>query len=470
MSARRPTSRPRTSLIAPSGGCSGTFCGRGERGSALIVAISVLLVGSLLATVAVREAVGIRKAADRGTASKQALQAADAGVESALDAMNRLAVDDTLLPCVARASGGLLSLVGYDVALGSQWCPQVSEQLADGRSFRYRVSAAVQVTGSQVTLDRTIVSFGRSGSVERRVAAKVSALTGTPLFSNNAVISLQDLVMPSSARITGNARSNGNIALSNSAEICGDATPGPGHSVSTSNSAHVCSGFSSAAAAQDLVLAPIDQGSAATTNDNGRICGLDPCTSASKISWTPSTRRLVLSNNSSVTLGGSLYSFCQLELLNNSSLIIPVKSAGSSVRIYIDAPANCPGVSPVGGLVKANGAQIVNLNGDPVTLQIYVVGSATQDTSVSFTNNNVLSTGTPLVVYAPYSTVTLVNHARIKGAIAARRIVMGNNVAIDYSESIGSLATEAILPLYRRQQYRECPSAPPAGGAPDAGC
>lgn len=443
-----------------------------ERGSALIVALAVLTIGLLLGAAAVVEAVVSRHGADRGTASKQALQAADAGLQAAVDNMNRLAVDDSVLPCVARATGGVLSLVGPDLAVGGGWCPEVSEQLADSRSFRYRVSAAVQVTGSQVTLDRTVVAYGRSGSVERRVAAKVSALTGAPLFSNNAIISLRELSMPNSARVLGNVRSNEGIALTNSAQICGDATPGPGHAVTTANFASVCTGFSTAAASQQLVLSPIDQGNAATVNDNARICGADPCTSASQISWAAPSRRLVLNNNSSVTLGGSIYSFCQLELHQNSSLIIPVKSAGSSVRIFIDAPENCPGVSPSGGLVKDNGADIVNLNGDPVTLQIYVLGSAdpARETAVSFSNNNALAARTPFVVYAPNSTVSLVNYARVYGAIAARRIVLGNNVAIDYSESVSTITTSAILPLYRRQQYRECPPTVVAGGAPDSGC
>lgn len=266
--------------------------------------------------------------------------------------------------------------------------------------------------------------------------------------------------------IAGSARSDGNIELLNSSEVCGHATPGLTGSVSLGSSGSVCPGFSTARAPGQLVLPPVAQGNAPTVNDNARICALDPCTSRSQITWEPTLRRLSLRNSSSITLGGSVYSFCQLELRNSTSLIIPVKAPGTAVRIYIDAPENCPGVASAGRFTMANSAQVVNLNGDPVTLQVYVVGSAAQDAPVSLANSNTMA----FALYAPNSTVTLANSVRVRGAIAANRVVLGNSVRIDYAESIGTLRTQTILPIYRRQQYRECAPSPPAGGMPSAGC
>lgn len=143
-----------------------------QRGSAVIAALAVMTLGLLLGSVAITRSLASNRQADRGTAVRQAQQAADAGLQIAIDRMNRLEVDQGLLPCVASASGGVLSLGGYDVALGGQWCPAVTETLADGREYSYRVSAAVQITGAQVTLDRTVVSTGTSGRVTRRVARR----------------------------------------------------------------------------------------------------------------------------------------------------------------------------------------------------------------------------------------------------------------------------------------------------------
>ena len=66
---------------------------------------------------------------------------------------------------------------------------------------------------------------------------------------------------------------------------------------------------------------PVDQGSAATVNDNARITGAksgtgtprDTCSGCGNISWNAATRVLQVANNSTLTLTGDVYSFCSAD-------------------------------------------------------------------------------------------------------------------------------------------------------------
>lgn len=440
---------------------------RAEDGVVIPVTMAVLGIGLLLVAVAASSANFSNDSSNRDRRVKRALQAADAGLAAATYRMNKLDVTRTALPCVASVNG-TLTLVNYGVVAGQEWCPAVTEDLGGGASYSYRVSKAVTVTGAQVSLQRTVVSTGTVGGVSRRVATTASALSGTPLFgSNNGMISLDSLALPNSSLVKGNVRSNGNISLTNSAQVQGAATAGPGRTVTLSNNSVVTG--SRSAADEPIILSPVNQGNAATVNDNGGICVTDPCTNPSRVSWDPSTRRLSLTNNATVTLGGSVYSFCQVDLRQSSQLIIPPKAAGSSVRIYIDSPENCGGSG--GGFTKEQSSTIWNQNTDPTALQLYLVGSDSIATTVSLQNNSTSLATVPIVVYAPRSTVTITNNANFMGGIAAKSIQAQNNTSINltYASSVGGLIS-SVFPLYRKYGYRECRSTAPAGSAPDAYC
>src|SRR5205807_180831 len=246
-------------------------------------------------------------------------------------------------------------------------------------------------------------------------------------------ITLSDLNMPNSTRIDGNVGSNGNISLSNSGTICGNATYGPGKSFTTANSGSLCPGYSAGAASLPFVLNPVDQGNAATVNDNGRIgvTGPDVLVPSAQTSWNAASRTLSLKNSATLTLTGNVYSFCELDINNNAQLIIGTRAPSAPpLKIYIDAPENCPGVSGAGSVTLRNGASISNLNVDPTTLQLYVVGSSQTATSVDFQNN--FQEQIPMIIYAPQSSVSLENHTTIVGAIAAKTVSLQNNTGITY--------------------------------------
>ena len=90
-----------------------------------------------------------------------------------------------------------------------------------------------------------------------------------------------------------------------------------------------------------------------TSNDNGRLLAgaspADSCSRGSGACYTSSTRTLTLGNNDSVTLGGGVYNFCQINLGNNSSINV---ATGAKILLYLDSPgragSGCARRAPAG--------------------------------------------------------------------------------------------------------------------------
>ncbi len=443
----------------------------GERGIAVPVALAVLVLVWALATVSLREALTSQNQSQRDRDVKRALQAANAGVEAAIYRFNLLQPGSQ--QCVTGA-GGTLGITGL---AQDAWCAEQSEDLGDNGSYTMRVSPAVAIQpNGQALIQREIVSIGYSNAVRRRVLTRVTAATGEPIFPGGyAGVSLTALDVGNNVNVTGGLGTNGSILLKNFADVCGNATPGPGKSVSIQNNAHVCGGYSTTAAQTSFNLQPVDQGNAPTVNDNGRIgdppagTNPDPCTSCSDIEWDPGTRVLSLRNNATLTLGGNVYSLCRLDLDNTAQLKIAARASGTAVRIYVDSPDSCGDGNGMGSVSVRNNASIVNMNTDPTTLQLYVVGSPTTATSVDFANGVSLQTDLVMAIYAPNSTVTLRNNTHLTGAIAARLLVLENNALLNYHERIADITSGSMVRLYRDAEYREC-SNDPVTAALDSGC
>lgn len=444
-----------------------------ERGSAMVVAMAVLMISLMLGGVAVERGAVLGGGAQRDVQGKRALQAADAGLRAAIDRLNRMAIErQTTYPCVGW-DGAQYVLTGADPAMPG-WCPEIAEVLADGTGYRYRVSLATDTNPSngsdlQVLKTRTVIATGSSFGRERRVSTQVAALMGTRLFGANGVISLEDLTVGQNTSVTGNVLSNGDITLNNNTTLCGTPYYGPGRNFVSTNNAALCAGKTATEAPDKLVLSPLETGNLAQENGNARICGLDPCNG--DVGWDATARRLTLRNNATLTLGGNLYFFCGLELYNTSQLIIAPQDTTKAVRIYIDDPANCGGTG--GGVIKDQSAAIVNQFANPTALQLYVLGNDKLATSVAFSNNasgNGRSTPPRMTIYAPRSTVTLGNYTNFTGAIAAKKVEIGQRSSVTYSPDAGDLQTaNTVFPLYRSRQYREC-ATPTASSTPTDGC
>jgi hypothetical protein len=442
-----------------------------ERAIAVPIALAILFLVWGLATVSLRGALTAQTQTQRDRNVKRALQAATAGVDAQIYRFNLLQPGS--LQCISLSAGTLtVSALSAD-----GWCAPQSEDLGDNVSYSARVSKAVAIApNGQALVQRSVISTGYASGVRRRVLMRITAATGEPIFPGGyAGVSLSSLDVGNNVNVGGGLGTNGNVVLKNFAEVCGDATPGPGKSLSVQNNAHVCGGYSVAPATTPFNLQPVDQGNAATLNDNDRIgnppssVSPDPCTSCDNVSWNPSTRVLSLRNNSTLTLGGSVYSFCRLDLDNTAQLKIPARPLGSAVRIYIDSPEHCGGGNGMGSVSVRNNSSIVNVNADPATLQLYVVGSSTIPTSVDFSNGLDLSTDMIMAVYAPNSTVTLSNNVRLTGAVAARQLILQNNASLTYHDRIADITSGSLVRIYRTAEYRECSNSQETSEV-DSGC
>lgn len=456
-----------------------------ERGVTVPLSMFVISLMVLLGGISLRQAVFTSDESNEDRARKRAIQAADAGIDAATYRMNMFDITNqsSTSKCIQRdGASGQLELAGYSQVGGASWCPppnlaelgSMSEDLGDGASFSYYVSPepAPVPGGGQLTVKRTVVSTGTANGQTRRVAADVETPLPAPLFGNWAVSSKDPLAMLNNAIAQGSVRSNKGITLDSQTRVeClsdgsgGLATPGPGYSTTTLSSSYVCG--SKAPAAEPFTLSPVNVN--LTQNDNNRICntslpdGGDPCTSRNDITWNPTTRYLKLDSNSTLTLGGSVYSFCYLGLASNSKLIIPPKPAGSSVRIYIEKSADCPGVSESRAMFLDSNSTITNQNGDPQTLQIYVEGNK----PIEFNSNSNISI--PTALYAPESNVLMKSNTQLLGAVAANQVTMDSNARVIFDPRVANIATDGVFPLMSQKAYRECQNPAPSA-APDSGC
>jgi hypothetical protein len=437
-----------------------------EQGIALPAALMMLLIFATIAIGVMATTVTSSHQSNRDRNVKRAIAAADAGLEAATYRLNKLPVRS--LECVVTGAVQGATELTIEPVQPDGWCREQTEDLGEGASFSYRVKGGAQVNvNGQNLIQRKIVATGTVNGVKRRLATVIGSDTGLTLFGGYGVISLEDLTLPNSTSIQGNTASNGHITLTNTAEICGLATVGPGKQFTTSQSGHLCPGNISNVAEQPFVLNPVDQGTAASSNNNANIGLTDIWTRPDKIVWDAPNRYLRLGQLSSLTLNGDIYSFCSLEIDNNATLSVGIRLASRPpVKIFIDSPENCPGVPNAGNVILRNGGQFTNLNANPTTVQLFMNGSTTAETSLSFDNN--FATAINMLIYAPRSTVSFLNHTRIVGAVAAKQVQMANNTTIIWDRRSDDITIDDLLPHYDRQSYVECAAV--ATGPPDSAC
>jgi hypothetical protein len=310
-------------------------------------------------------------------------------------------------------------------------------------------------------------------------------------FATASVLSKENMLLDQNAEIHTGTASNGDIQLESNAKLCGPATVGVGKKLTPSGNAKyttdaLCKTPASSYGQKELTLPPVNQGDAATNNDNGRFFLKDVAVSTSKnidACWNGRQpngiasslckgRELHIDGNTSVTLGGSVYSFCKLTMRSNSNLYI---APNQTVTIYFDSPENCGYSSGVTQLETESKTRITSANGEPVSVAMLFVGSEARQTKILLKSNT--SVNGPcdqnFVIYAPLTDVRLNSNARFCGAIAGKSVHLDSN-AVVWS---GSGSEEFNLPgvdipetpdHYAPYRFTECGSV--AATEPDDGC
>lgn len=462
-------------LRGPAGRIRRRFASEGGFAVPSVLLMTVAAMG--IASVGVMASIQGQTGTVRDQGSKTALAVAESGIDQALLHYNR-----GVAPCVPAIEG--------------DWCGPVSGMSVNGGAVAYwaRLASGEECgVGNEVECVE-IVAQGTADGVTRRVDVFASTVTteesiGGGPFASAGVLSLDTMSLDSNSKIHTGTATNGDIELKSNAKQCGQASVGIGKKMTTSSNAGYysdsqCKTKYSTVLQQELTLPPVNQGDAATNNDNARFFALDTVSgNKADACWggknangqTTSAckaRELRVDNNSAVTLGGSVYSFCKLTLRSNSSLFI---AAGADVTIYFDSPENCGYGSTVTQLDLQSNSRITSATGDPINIAMLFVGSETIPTKIQLNSNT--SVNGPceqnFVIYAPRSDIDLDSNSRFCGAVAGKSIHLDSNAEIwsaSGSESFTLPGVEIPETAAHYTPYRFVECSAVAASPPNAGC
>jgi type II secretory pathway pseudopilin PulG len=449
-----------------------------EAGFAIPTVMLMTVAALGIASVAVMTSIQGQSGVVRDQQTKSALAVAESGVEQALLHYNR-----SVAPCQPAGEG--------------EWCGPVAGMSVNGGSVEYwaRLTDSEGCGVANEVSCVEIVSQGTVDNVTRRVDVYASTLSSEDSpnkgpFYKASVISKENLTLDSNAVIHTGTETNGNIELKSNARQCGQASVGIGKKMTKEpNTGYYndagCTSPGSTVLEQEVTLPAVDQGEAATKNDNGRLFSqdlvsgkkADACwsgvTADGKSSKKCGTnRQLLVEGNSAVTLGGTVYSFCKLTLKNNSALYI---ESGANVTIYFDSPENCGFTATTTQLELQSNSRITSATGKPISIAMLFVGSETIPTRILLNSNTAVNGPCEqnFVIYAPLSEVELNSNSKFCGAIAGKVVHLDSNAEIwtaSGSEEFSLPEYEAppTPPHYTPFRFVECSAT--SGTSPDSGC
>ncbi len=440
---------------------------------ALPTAIFATVASLGLAGTAVMSSVSVQQGTHRDSDSKSAIAAADAGASVALLRLNRYASAlSTSAPCLG-VSGTTLVL---SAAAADGWCPAISGTVGDS-SYVYRSTPAV-VGGTM-----SVVATGTSGAVSRRIAVTYKTTTVGSALANEGLIGLDDVEIDNNADARVGVGTNGNIYVHNNGNVCGNIRHGIGKKATFQNNGTQCAGYQ--VTEGNVSLPPVSSfipTDIATNNSNYRLytctqttptkvptgCQTDTYNGkwSSTAPWDSSSRTISSSNNTTLTLGGGDYFVCRLLISNNSHLVM---TDGASVRIFFDTPENCKLKNGAKQIDISNNADVTSTGYQPELGKFnmpgfYVMGSATIQTSIEFSNNS----GTnEFVLYAPNTDILIKNNARYTGVIAGKTVHLDNNAIVEQDAGFEPPQIGGAK-IFERQSYVECAGA--TATPPNASC
>jgi hypothetical protein len=221
----------------------------------------------------------------------------------------------------------------------------------------------------------------------------------------------------------------------------------------------------------------VNQGNAATVNDDGRLFNQDLISgSKSRACWNGldgngaasancGSRHLDIQQNTTVTLSGSIYSFCKLTMSSNTSLFI---SSGHSAVIYFDSPEHCGYPSGTTQLDMASNTRISSNDGSPV--QLMFVGSPTLRTQINMNSNTDINAACVqnFVVYAPLSDINMNSNSTYCGGLAAKTLHLDSNADIRTNAASQSFIVPPAAPHFTVDRFVECTAT--TASPPNSGC
>lgn len=445
---------------------------RDQRGFAVPTAMLMIIAATGIVSVGVMTTVRTQSGTVRDQGTKSALQVAEAGVSQALLNLNR----SSSSPCVGLASG-------------SGWCGPVTGAF-NGGAFAYYVFPTNGVPCPPPAQNQTspsrleVVASGDFGDgVTRRVNVTVCSSSGAGIFDDATVKGKDSIQLDSNAEVHTSSATNGDITLNSNAKLCGFAKVGVGRKLNKNGNSQYTSDFNCTQPTtnlgeEELTLPPVNQGDAATDNQNGNFFTVNPvsgnqadaCWNGLKANGTTGTcgaRELLVDNNSSVTLQGGVYSFCKLTLKSNSSLFV---AAGAQVWIYFDSPEACGLPDGTVQLDMSSNSRITPNSGGATKINLLFVGSPTLSTTALLNSNTAVngSCEQNFVIYAPRTDVVLNSNSTYCGGLAAKTLHLDSNARIYSDSSLQNWQLPNTPPHYEVARFVECGGV--ATDVPNAGC
>lgn len=450
---------------------------RGEGGMALPAALFATVASLALAGAAVLSTVDVQHGARRDNGSKSAIGAADAGANVAMMRLNRHAAQLTSeKPCFKlNATTGELEPGAAPVSEPG-WCAPIEGEVG-GATYSYRTSAYGAGLGTI-----HVVSTGTANEVTRRIQLSLTesnlwtGVTKTELIKKETELAekngtsktelkkleeelvvaeeelkksggIAGLVGREGITASGNSdihvgvATNGNLTTSGNTSICGGIQVGIGKKWTHSGNASQCSGYSVTEGTLALpAVSSFMPSDIATHNSNGRItvcskglpaeCQKDTYngTWSKTAPFNPTNRSISLSGNTILTLGGSDYWICSIQLSGNSKLIM---AKGAHVRFFFDTPEHC-GTSNQISMSGNNEITATGYLGTPGHFDMpgfYLLGSTAYTSQVSLSGNS--TTTDEFVVYGPDSYINVSGNATFKGIVAGKQIAWSGNGKIE---------------------------------------
>jgi hypothetical protein len=488
---------------------------RDEQGFVLPVTIAVLAIALLLTSIAIISATGLTSAGTSDRRSKQAIAAADAGLQTAAYRLNSLeqTVDSltALDPCVIPS----LNVNGVATALqvnatfdpsAAGWCAKTSaEKIGNGASFQYQVTPTAAVAASLnvgsapqvgLSLDRKVVATGTytapSGTtVTRRVLGDFTALDGTNLLNPTqggyAVVATSAFAMTGgSVGLTtkhAGVLSGGTLTRSAGA-ICGNSvystTQAPAPTPNCSG-VTIAQDAANAQAFTNALPTPAIPSGATVIHTPASCVALLGCSPASAATAGTVTINSVLSILPNIPAGTYL-DVCQLNI--SAGELIGKGTSSNPSYIFIEPPSSCPGgtsginVSGTGQFCQTTLSLVALCTSaigltDPRALQILASAGST----ITF-NNNVVGSFLPSysAINAPNATVNVQGGSTLYGGIIGKTVNVAGSGSVQTSPTVtlnlGTLLALPLklLPIYKLTSYTECTSSPTTASNPMSGC
>jgi Tfp pilus assembly protein PilX/cytoskeletal protein CcmA (bactofilin family) len=428
----------------------------GEAGFVLPTAIIVLLIVTVLVGAAITVASQTSTSTTRDSNTKSALEAAEAGLQTASYRLSKLEPKPT-------------QCINGSAAVGEK-CESGSEPLGNGATFEYWTSKGLAagekcdgetVSAQENVTQRCITSVGTVNGVPRRVQERASSLA-SPLFQVKGILGYHSVSIENNGKLEGEVGTNEILTLKNGVTV-EQADLGPLGKVEGTSTPKVTikntSPFepppvpigesATSATTQAGCKPPLEGGEVGPNCDFLITNGAD---ANSGVTFNTALRSLSMGNGASLELKEGVYNFCNFQVSGNNTKLTTV--SGGKVVIFIDSAARAGSgcSSPAGKLEFKNGLEIIDPNKNALYLQIYVYDGSGGTIELK---NNVSGGQFYGTIVAPKSKVAIGNNAEFVGAIMANEVELAPNFKFKFEKEVEKLKTPSRL--YERKAWEECP-------------